>query len=144
MWPFGRKKIARPPGAGLTYCAGFDLAVRAEARVDLGIEVEQRRWGGRDLDPPRKLGQHRVRASPQETTLRVSTDQGTLGHPCAEIFRIVLSAGRETAELEISETQVTRTARVIRGSGWTARYPEFCGPGGLRLEYRPIHGYLDR
>jgi hypothetical protein len=144
MWSFRRKKITRPPGAGLTYCAGFDLAVTAEIATAIVIEIEQRRWGGTDLDPPRKLARHQLQASREVITLPVSTDDGVLGHVCAEVFRItVLSEAGEIAELEVTETQGSHAARVIAGSGWTADYPEFTGPNGRRIEYRPRHSYLD-
>jgi len=144
MRRFHRNKINRPPGAGLTYCAGFDLGVRAGIPTSVLIEVEQRRWGGTDLDPPRKLARHRLQASLEEITLSVSTDEGVLGHPCADVFHFTVSTDAgEKAEFEVSETQGSRVARVIHGRGWTAAYPELAGPNGLRIEYRPRHGYLD-
>ncbi len=144
IWPFRRKKISHPPGAGLTYCAGFDLAVRAESATDLVIEIEQRRWGGTDLDPPRKLARHQLQASCDGVTLHVSTDDGVLGHPCAELLQFAIGSDAvEQALLEITETQTLRVARVISGIGWSAEYPQFTGPNGLVIEYRPRHGYLD-
>ena len=134
----------RPPGAGLTYCAGFDLAVRADSPSRLTIEVDQERCGGTDLRPPRQLASFEVRASPVETVSRVETDKGTLGHPCAEVFRFAVSLeGAAKAELVITDTQTLREARVILGTGWSAAYPAFTGPNGVHLEYRPLHGYLD-
>jgi hypothetical protein len=145
MSPFRRKRIAHPTGAGLTYCAGFDLHVSAQIPISVVIEIEQRRWGGTDIDPPRKLARHQLQASSEGITLRVSTDEGALGHPCAEFFRFTIQLGSgEAAEFEITETQGSHSARVISGQGWTAEYPEFVGPNGLRMKYRPLHGYLDR
>ena len=147
MSAFRRKKIARPPGAGLTYCAGFDLAVRADGTTALVIEVDQERWGGTELRPPRRVAHFEMRASQTETVLRVATDDGALGHPCAEAFHLTVwleeAEKAEKAELTITETQTSREARVINGRGWTADYPVFAGPTGLRLEYRSRHGYLD-
>jgi len=139
-----RRKITRPGGAGLTYCAGFDLAVRADALVRITIEVEQQRSGGTDLHPPRRLGSFHLQASPAETVLRLETDEGTLGHPCAELIRFVVSMDDfGKSELVIMETQTMREAQVIGAEGWTAAYPVFNGPNGVRLEYRSLHGYLD-
>lgn len=141
--PFHRN-VSRPPGAGLTYCAGFDLAFQAEISVKLVIEVEQRQWGGNELHPPRKLLRQELQVSPEEVILGVSTDDGALGHPCAEVFRVrILAEAGETAEFEITETQSSRTLVVVNGRGWIADYPELTGPGGLHIQYRPRHGYLD-
>lgn len=108
------------------------------------IEVEQLRWGGTDLDPPRKLGRHQVHATRDETTLRISTDEKTLGHPCAEVFHFIIAGDAfAKAEFEITETQTSRTSRIISGHDWTAVYPDLTGPSGLRITYRPLHGYLD-
>jgi hypothetical protein len=144
MMRFRRSKITRPVGAGLTYCAGFDLAVRADAPVRLTIEVHQQRSGGTDLRPPRRLGSFYLQASPSETVLRLETDEGALGHPCAELIRFVVSIeGSGISELVIMESQTACEAQVVGGDGWTASYPVFTGPNGVRLEYRPLHGYLD-
>jgi hypothetical protein len=144
MKGFRRNKITRPVGAGLTYCAGFDLAVRADAPVSLTIDVDHQRSGGTDLRPPRRLGSFHVQVSPTETVLRLETDEGPLGHPCAELIRFVVSTeGSGISELVIMETQTACEAQVVGGDGWTAFYPVFTGPNGVRLEYRPLHGYLD-
>ena len=144
MKGFRRSKITRPVGAGLTYCAGFDLVVRADTPARLTIEVEQERSAGTDLCPPRRLGSFHLQASPTETALRVETDEGTLGHPCAEVFRFIVSIeGGGAAEFVITETQTLCGAQVLKGSGWVAAYPALTGPNGIRLEYRPLHGYLD-
>jgi hypothetical protein len=144
MFPFRRKRNVHPPGSGLTYCAGFDLVVNAEIPTPILIEIEQRRWGGNDLDPPRNLGRHQLQASAQETMVRISTDDAVLGHPCAEAFHFAVWPGSgERAELEIIEVQGSQAARIVSGTGWRAQYPEFTGPHGLRIRYRPLHGYLD-
>lgn len=144
MFPFRRKRTLRPPRAGLTYCSGFDLVVTADIPTTMLIEITMSRWGGTDLDPPRQLEHHRLQASPRETMLRISTDDAVLGHPCAEIVSFALAlAGGQRAELEVTEAQRSRSSRIVSGSGWTARYPEFVGPNGLRMIYRPLHGYLD-
>jgi hypothetical protein len=144
MFPFRRKRASRPPGAGVTHCSGFDLVVTADIPTTMLIEVTMMRWGGTDLDPPRQLERHKLQASPQESALRISTDDGVLGHPCAEIvsFALALSDGQR-AELEVTEAQGSQSSRIVSGAGWIARYPEFLGPNGLRLLYRPLHGYLD-
>ena len=144
MFPFRRKRTIRPPGAGLTYCSGFDLVVTADIPTTMLIEIIMSRWGGTDLDPPRQLEHHRLQASPQEIALRISTDDGVLGHPCAEIVSFALAlADGQRAELEVTEAQGSQSSRIVSGSGWIARYPEFVGPNGLRMIYRPLHGYLD-
>lgn len=142
---FRRKRITHAVGAGLTYCAGFDLVVRADAPSSrLTIKIDQERCGGTDLHPPRQVASFEVRASPVETVSRVETDEGTLGHPCAEVFRFVVSLeGAAKAELVITDTQTLQEAQVILGDDWTAAYPAFTGPNGVRLEYRPLYGYLD-
>jgi hypothetical protein len=118
--------------------------VTAEISMTMLIEIRMSRWGGTDLDPPRQLEHHRLRASPQEITLRISTDDVVLGHPCAEIvcFALTLADGQR-AELEVTEAQGSQSSRIVSGSGWIARYPEFLGPNGLRMIYHPLHGYLD-
>jgi hypothetical protein len=144
MFPFRRKRNLHPPGSGLTYCAGFDLVVSAEIPTAILIEIEQRRWGGTDVDPPRNLGRHQLQASAQETVVRISTDDAVLGHPCADTLHFTVWPVRgERAELEITEAQGSQAASIVSSTGWTARYPEFEGPNGLRIKYRPIHGYLD-
>jgi hypothetical protein len=144
MKSFRRNKITHPVGAGLTYCAGFDLVVRADTPTRLTIEVEQERSGGMDLRPPRRLGSFHVRVSPTETVLRLETDEGALGHPCAELLRfVVFIEGSGKSELVVMDTQTLCEAQVTEGEGWTATYPVFTGPNGVRLEYRPLHGYLD-
>jgi hypothetical protein len=143
MFPFRRKKTVHPMGSGLTYCAGFDLVVSAEIPTAILIEIELRRSAGADLDPPRNLGRHQLQVSTQQTVVRISTDDGALGHPCAEAFHFtVWPAGGERVELEITEAQGSQALRILSG-GWTARYPEFEGPNGLRIKYLPLHGYLD-
>ena len=144
FWPFRRSKSSHPPGAGLTYCAGFDLVIRAERQLNLLIEVQQWRWGGTDLNPPRRLTLQQIAASSEQTVLSVSTDEQTLGHACAEVFHLVVALeSDDQAELEIEETQYSGSGRVIRGARWTAEYPQFRGPNGLVIEYRPKHGFLD-
>ena len=141
---FRRNQTTRPVGAGLTYCAGFDLVIRADTPARLAIDVHQQRSGGTDLHPPRRLGSFHLQASPSETVLRLETDEGALGHPCAELIRFVVSIeGSGISELVIMEMQTVREAQVIEGEGWTAAYPVFTGPSGVRLEYRPLHSYLD-
>jgi hypothetical protein len=144
MLPFRRKRNVHPPGSGLTYCAGFDLVVAAEIPTTILIEIELRRSGGTDLNPPRKLEPQQLQASPEEVTVRISTDDGVLGHPCAEtVIFTVWPADGERAEFEVTEAQGSQASRIVSGSGWTAQYPEFTGPNRLRIKYRPIHGYLD-
>ena len=141
---FRRNRISRPVGAGLTYCAGFDLVVRADTPARLTIEVDQERSAGTDLRPPRRVASLHVDASPDPQVFRIETHAGTLGHPCAEVFRFTVSIeASDAAEIVIKETQTLCEAQVIKGDGWSAVYPVFTGPKGISLEYRPLHGYLD-
>ena len=148
--------MTRSEGLRLTLSGAPEGATAVGQEVELGLEVTQLREAGEELDPPRRLGQWRIRARAAAGGLEdldppmidAITDETPGGHPCNEVFLLRLRHGsRLVLELELWDAQTGLRPRIVQSHGWREvegeRTATFVGPPGLRLACEGLHILID-
>jgi hypothetical protein len=84
----------------------------------------------------------------QQPEVEFISDPVPLGHPCNDVFEIlVLSGTVPQVEFRVIDTQTRIVVSILHAEGWhTSPSPDACyveNATGLRVEWRGLYGFVD-
>jgi hypothetical protein len=133
----------------MKYTSGCRLALRAATDgvkvPSLDIVTRHLQSAGNPVTPPLAMTFHLDREHPE---VEFITDPVPMGHPCNDVFEIlVLSGTVPQVEFRIADTQTKTEISILHAGGWQAfSLPDACyveDATGLRVEWRGMYGFVD-